>query len=373
VAKPTKQEAQQTLKQQAQSAVAVQHFENKELTVKDKAKTIEGLLEKLKPNIKKSLLRSVPIDYIVSTAMTALRTNPALLDCTPASLLAGVLQSVQLNLRLDGPLGHAYLVPFRNNKRGTVEAQFIPGYRGLMDLAYRSERIKDVAAGVVYDGDTFEWERGSNNHLKHVEADTPRDISKATHAYAYSHMQNGGFLFVVLTRQQIEKRRALSKARDAGPWVEHAAKMWAKTAVRDLASFIPMSIEMARAVALDQMAEAGLPQELELTEHGILPAAFPASPEPVQVAPGMPIPVQEAQASETPEKTQTILEVIVARIGEAKDLSKVDWIAENADVLHKNGKITDGELKEIILVLERKRGELTPKEELFPDAGPKGA
>ena len=98
---------------------------------------IRALLEKSKGQIAMALPKHLNADRIVRVAMTSVQRTPELLKCDPISLVAAVIQSSQLGLEPDGILGHAYLIPFNNTKKGRMEVQFIPGYKGLIDLAIR--------------------------------------------------------------------------------------------------------------------------------------------------------------------------------------------------------------------------------------------
>jgi recombination protein RecT len=269
------------MKQQAQRSLQTQQADTERERLAERAQTIRGQLEKWRPQIQESLVRNVKPEYVMATAMTALRTNPELLECTAASILAGIMQSVQLGLQLSGPLGHAYLLPFRNADRKQKEAQFVPGYRGLIDLAYRNPRIQNLVTELVREHDNFGYELGSAQKLRHVPAQGDR--GGVTHVYAYANISGGGFVFVVLTKEQVEKRRAMSKAKDSPAWKGHWDKMARKTAMRDLFPYLPVTVEMGTAARLDTLAEEGIPQQLaldvelgQIVDHGEFPDTTPA-------------------------------------------------------------------------------------------------
>ena len=87
----------------------------------------------------------------IRTALTAINKNPKLLECTPASLISALLQAAQLGLSPDGILGEAYLIPFYDSRFQKNIVQFIPGYRGLVQLAMRSGLIKTIQSREVYE------------------------------------------------------------------------------------------------------------------------------------------------------------------------------------------------------------------------------
>lgn len=387
-APPAAKSAPADLKQHAQGSMAVATTKAKETTVQERGQLVRDQLEKLKPTIAKSILRhGVTADYVISTAMTALRTNPQLLECTAASLLAGILQSVQLGLRLDGPLGHAYLLPFRNNRKGGVlEAQFVPGYKGMIDLAYRNAKVVDISAAVVKEGDEFTYKRGSNQMLDHSPGTGVRGAK--THAYAYARLVGGGFVFTVLDATEIERRRAMSKSKDSDAWKLHGEKMWAKTALRDLAPWIPMSVELATAVRLDELATEGTPQELEVNlETGYVEATVPVEETPAilaDAAPGVGVQVPPAvdpleqlvDASEAnpapteavPATGPSITDDLLAKIGKAANVKQMEAIGKYAADLYQQGKITPEIWEAYSGAYQAKWNSLT-QEALFDNAG----
>lgn len=66
------------------------------------------------------------------------------------------MQAAQLGVEPNTPLGQAYLIPYRNH--GQLECQFQLGYKGLIDLAYRSGEITSISAHEVCENDDFEYE-----------------------------------------------------------------------------------------------------------------------------------------------------------------------------------------------------------------------
>lgn len=59
------------------------------------------------------------------TALVA--NNKALQECEPLTTMYAAIKATALNLPLDQNLGFAYVIPFKNNKAGTTEAQFQMG------------------------------------------------------------------------------------------------------------------------------------------------------------------------------------------------------------------------------------------------------
>ena len=231
-----------------------------------KANTIRALLarEDVKKQIGMAIPKHLTVDRLLRVAMTSIQRNPQLLDCTPQSLLACVMTCAQLGLEPDGFTGQAYLVPFKNH--GVLEAQLIPGYRGLLALARRSGEIQSVQSQVVYTKDMFKLRYGLEEQLDHEPADGDRGNPKG--AYVVFRYKDGSRSFDYMSATDIEKIRARSKSPNNGPWVTDWDEMGKKTVIRRHSKLAPMSIEFQRATALEDRFHAGESQMDLLTENG---------------------------------------------------------------------------------------------------------
>lgn len=228
---------------------------------REKPTTINGFLETYKSEIARALPRHMTADRMARIAITEFRKNPKLLECDPATLFGAVIQCAQLGLEPGGALGHAYLLPFNNRKRGTVDVQFIVGYRGMIDLARRSGQIISLEARVVHEADRFHVQLGLNADLQHEPAWDVADRGQLKFVYAVAKLKDGGVQFEVMSRKEIDRVRASSKSANDGPWVSHYEEMAKKTVIRRLFKYLPVSIELANAVGLDEQAEAGIAQD----------------------------------------------------------------------------------------------------------------
>lgn len=229
-----------------------------EALVQKKAETIRQLLEN--PAVKKQIQLAIPkhltIDRLLRTTMTAIRSNPTLLDCTQKSLLACVMGMAQLGLEPEPFLGQAYLVPFRN--KGVLEATLIPGYRGYIALARRSGELQSLTAQVVYENDHFILKYGTEEKLEHIPADGNRGNPKG--AYVIFRYKDGSYSFDYMSKDDIEKIRARSKAKDHGPWVTDWDEMAKKTVIRRHIKLAPLSVEIQKMAHLEDRAITGQSQ-----------------------------------------------------------------------------------------------------------------
>jgi recombination protein RecT len=226
-----------------------------------------ALVEKLKGQMALALPKHMTADRMARIVLTDMRRVPKLMECTQQSLAGAIMAAAQLGLEPGNGLGHAYLLPF--DKRAKVagqwqtvatECQLIIGYRGMIDLARRSGQIVSLSARVVHEKDHFSYRYGLDETVEHVpHADG--DPGKMTFVYAVAKLKDGGVQFEVMSRAEVERVREKSKAGSSGPWVDHFEEMAKKTAIRRLFKYLPVSVEMARAVTMDEQAEAGIAQD----------------------------------------------------------------------------------------------------------------
>lgn len=234
------------------------------MTQKQKVDTVRTMLDKLKPQIALALPRHMTADRMARVAMTCILRTPKLLNCDPTSLAGAIVTCSQLGLEPDPLLGHAHLVPFRNQTRGITEVVVIPGYKGLMKLARNSGEIATIDAHIVRQRDVFRYAYGLKPTLHHVPYQGPEDPGQGTHYYAVAIMKAGAGQFIVMTRAEIEahRDRFVRHLADDSVWRTDFDAMAMKTSIRMLAKFLPASVELQRAAALDEQVEAGIPQDL---------------------------------------------------------------------------------------------------------------
>lgn len=229
-------------------------LEKKSLMMTNK-KTVVGLLEQMKGEIARCLPKHLDPERMARIAMTELRKTPKLQECEPMSFIAAIMQASQLGLE-PGILGSCYLIPFYNSKAGKMECQFMPGYRGFLDLARRSGQIISLVARSVYENDEFSYEFGLKENIVHKPS--LNDRGELVAVYAVALFKDGGHQFDIMSVSEIEKIRATSKSKDFGPWVTNFDEMAKKTVVRRLFKWLPCSVEMQKAVSLDEQQELGI-------------------------------------------------------------------------------------------------------------------
>lgn len=226
-------------------------------TPNPKSNTIRTLLERMKPELAKVLPKHLEPDRILRIALTEIRRNPKLLDASRESLLGAVMLSAQLGLE-PGPLGHCYLIPYYNSKTKSYEVQFQLGYKGMLDLVRRSGQIEMIDAHVVHEKDVFDYQYGLEPKLYHKPALKERGAPIAV--YAIAKFKDGGYSYLVMSVEDVEKIRKRSKAADNGPWVTDWEAMAKKTAIKQLCKYLPLSIEVQKGLAVDETTKKVTPE-----------------------------------------------------------------------------------------------------------------
>lgn len=221
-----------------------------------KQNTVIELLQssKMLAQIKAALPKHVTAERLARIALTQLRQNPKLMECSQHSLLASIMQCAQLGLE-PGTLGQCWLVPYKR------EATFILGYRGMTQLAWRSSQIKSIATRAVFEGDHFAYDYGEDR-IEHRPSGESDPI-KLTHVYAMIHTTAGGRLWDVMTRKDVDAIRRRSSASTSGPWVTDYIEMTKKTVLKRLMKIAPLSAEMQTALSLDEAADRGMEQSFD--------------------------------------------------------------------------------------------------------------
>ena len=208
------------------------------------------VLEKLSASLKATTEAIVKLgcdrsqaEKIKTTFMLQCRKTPKLLNCTMGSLVQAFTDAGTIGLEPDGI--NAHLIPYGS------ECTYMPDYKGYIRLAKESGEVADMTANCVRKNDDFEHEYGSNKHLKHIKkmgTDKERGVPVA--AYSYVKFKDGSEDFRVLTEGEVMAAKKSSKT--SAMWDKWPDAMWAKTAIRQHAKFLPRVTKLQVAADLDE-------------------------------------------------------------------------------------------------------------------------
>lgn len=251
-----------------------------------KVQSVRNLFERCKAQINMALPSHLKADRLIRIAMTMVQKNPRLLECTPQSLLGALMECAQLGLEPDSILGHAYFVPFRvkrrmpdGSSRWVDEVTMIPGYKGLIKLVRNSGQLSTIVSQVVYKQDEYDVMEGTDPKIVHKrteegpgmgdDAERPDPTADVRAFYSIVRLKDGGLQFINMWKWEVNRIRNRSQSYKAylekgfsTPWVTDYEEMGKKTTIRRICKLLPMSVEVQRAVALDERADAGISQEL---------------------------------------------------------------------------------------------------------------
>ena len=222
-------------------------------------KTMQQYIKAMEGEIAKALPSVITPERFTRMVLSAISTNPKLGDCTPQSFLGAMMTAAQLGVEPNTALGQAYIIPYRN--KGVMEASFQLGYKGLIDLAYRSGDVSIIQAQTVFENDTFDYEFGLDPKLKHIPA--VKDRGNATHYYAIFKTKDGGYGFEVMSMADVlEHAKRYSKSYGAGPWQTNFDEMAKKTVLKRCLKYAPLKSEFVRGVTQDETVKTKIDEDM---------------------------------------------------------------------------------------------------------------
>lgn len=248
--------------QQAQQAKAV--------AKKKQGSTLKAYIAKMQPEIAKALPSVMTPERFSRIIFSAISSTPQLAECTPESFLGAMMNAAQLGMEVNTPLGQAYLIPRKNNKKGVIECQFQIGYKGLIDLAYRSGEVSVVQAHEVHEKDDFRYSFGLEPTLHHVP--TLRDRGDVIAYYAMFKTKAGGFGFEVMGKEDVQLHaQKYSQAYGNGPWQTNFDEMAKKTVLIKCLKYAPMKSEFVRAIESDGSVKTSISEDMsEVQDESIV-------------------------------------------------------------------------------------------------------
>jgi len=312
-----KSKTQKTEQQKAPSKDVVAYNQNAAV---GNARTLSNLLERddIMKSLSKIASKYMDVDRVAKMILLAASRQPKLYQCTQGSLLQASMKSVELGVSASGTLARGFIVPYWNNNIKMLEAQFIIGYGGLIDIICEpGGAVSHVTVEVVYKQDHFELSLGMENKLVHrPDPDAPRgnDVKTMRGAYMIAWIvRNPDKPFIhwmpISEILDIRDRFAPRNKNDdiVGPWKDNLKAMVKKTPVRSGAQYLPLSkaqqhkIEYFDEGISDAYASAPrvVPMTLNETPEGR--QSWGPSDESAEQSPDQP----STQKSETDDKAQS--------------------------------------------------------------------
>ena len=236
-------------------------------------KTMQSYIKAMEGEIAKALPSVITPERFTRMVLSAISTNPKLGSCTPASFLGAMMSAAQLGLEPNTPLGQAYILPYQN--KGVLEAQFQLGYKGLIDLAYRSGEVEVVQAHIVYANDKFECEYGLEPKLTHIPAE--KDRGEPIKVYAMFKTKSGGYGFEVMSMEDVRiHAEKYSKAYNTSfsPWKTNFEEMAKKTVLKKCLKYAPLKSDFVKGIVQDGAVKSGLSEDMYEVPNDVVEAEF---------------------------------------------------------------------------------------------------
>lgn len=205
--------------------------------------------------------------------------NPAMQECTKASI-AGVLLSIaSTGLSLNPVLKLCYVIP-RNVKVKTASgdrwekrANVEPSYMGLMKLATDTGAVKNFEVHEVYKGDEFEFDLVAKRPRVHKPYWTlGRERGPMVGVYGFAVLADGTTLPEHMGADELAKIQAKSDNAGGKVYADWQGEMARKSLVKRLQKYIPRtesSERFLKAVDLDNQGFELLPERASASPEAI--------------------------------------------------------------------------------------------------------
>jgi len=286
----------------------------KQITVADQ---IRHSIESMAPEFEKALPPHIDVKRFVRIAQTAIIGNPAILNCDRRSIYQACIHAAQDGLLPDGREGA--IVPFKD------KAQWLPMIAGILKKIRNSGELISITAQIVKERDQFRyWVDSDGEHLNH-EPLTFGDGGKVIGVYALAKTRDGGLYIDTMGVEDVEKVRAVSRAKNAMAWTQWWDEMAKKTVLRRLSKRLPVSTDNLDLIRRDDDDEVfggdeavtagGTPTETPVKKQSRLAKAIAATnraagaPESTEQSEGVPTNNEAVGTSPAPQN-QTVTQAV---------------------------------------------------------------
>lgn len=232
--------AAQDLKKQGVNAVLTSVIDGEKMR-----KRFDELLGKRTPQFLSSLTTLINADENLQAALYE----------APLTIISAALKAATFDLPIEPSLGYAYIVPFKNKRKGPdgewttrSEATFIIGYKGMTQLCLRTGAYSRVPDAVdVRQGELVRYDRLTGDaEFKWMEDEDARERLPIIGYAGYFRLKNGAEKTIYMTVDQIkahERKHRKGQYQGKG-WRDDFDAMARKTVIRRLVGkYGLMSIE----------------------------------------------------------------------------------------------------------------------------------
>jgi recombination protein RecT len=232
------------------------------LAVAENREAVKMQLMDAKEMIQPVLPGHVDFDRCVAQLYKFLYQDPKLAECTPASLFWAFVEAAEVGLNVGTFFGEGFIIPYGSSRdpNAPKRAKFIPGYKGLIKLAYQSPLVNRVDGYVIYEKDHFNADLGQNyvEYVPYIGGDRPGAV---TAGYVQIELVSGSVKHTVMPLYALEHVRlgAPGGNNRNHPWCTNRPEMYRKTALRYALKDAPKSSEtdkaLERAIQMDEQSD----------------------------------------------------------------------------------------------------------------------
>lgn len=218
---------------------------------------LEKMITESVSQLKLALPSHMSGDRLVRIALTTYRMTPKLQQCDPYSFLGALFQSAQLGLE-PNVNGESWIIPYF--VKGRMMAQFQVGAYGYVKLFWNHQNAVSLQVETVHKQDQFSYDLG-RSEIHHCPPPFGEDRGEAIGYYAVAGLANGGRAVKVMSKSEaVDFAKKFSKCYDkekgefmyGTPWREHFDAMAQKTVLKQLMKVLPKSVEIQRALTMDE-------------------------------------------------------------------------------------------------------------------------
>lgn len=226
----------------------------------EKTKTLQDWLNdaNFQNRISDCLNNSINPKQFLAISLNAVNKIPKLKQATIPSLLSCFVKCAELQLLPDGVRCH--ILPYEDKRKKIVNAQFILGYQGMVDLVYRKCNILlsavDVRTNDKITSTNGVWTHTITNPLKKQRGEVVGYI-------CFANLPDGRVKsdFIDIDEVETIKKKSMSfkYAESTGAkdsvWHLNADEMGKKTIIRRIFKTLPLSVEIQQAIKEDDEVE----------------------------------------------------------------------------------------------------------------------
>lgn len=199
----------------------------------------------------------------VSNLTAIVANNANLQECEPYTLMFAALKATALSLPIEPSLGMAHVIPYKNKKRGVMEAQFQLGYKGFQQLALRTGQYKSINTTDVREGEIGKRNRLTGEIEFNFIEDEEKRLKTPIIGYVnYFKLLNGFESIFYMSKEEMEAhamhysqtyRSTTSYIKENSRWTLDFDGMARKTVIKlNLSKNGVLSTELKDAIIADQ-------------------------------------------------------------------------------------------------------------------------